>query len=305
MKVIFLSLLLIVSSCASLHFNSERLPASDKVVPVAVVNFLVKGEASFASHVNHIEAWAQKAHRQGAQYLLLPELLVLDLLPKNPASSEMKTHLDKLASYYHDYEKELIKISNKSQLTLIGASTVVKKGPHYLNRAFYIKPSGEIKYQDKVYPTPWEAKNGFVGGENIQVFHEDHFSFAILICHDAEFPNISSQLMKQKPEIIFVPSQTDDQNGQNRVKITSAARAIEQMSYVLMTGTAGLSSAPWHSYVGQNFFFTPQNKYFNDEKSSPANQETLSLFYLDLNKIHQSRKDINQVYPGRDAMSKN
>lgn len=100
-----------------------------------------------------------------------------------------------------------------------------------------------------------------------------------------------------------MPSQTDDLYGLNRVKITSFARAVEQMSYVVMTGTSGDQDAPWHSYVGQNFLFTPQNKYFPKfNHEGPFNSEGLSLFTIDLEHLRVARKDSKQVYPARDEI---
>jgi predicted amidohydrolase len=80
------------------------------------------------------------------------------------------------------------------------------------------------------------------------------------------------------------------------------ARSIEHMSYVLMTGASGNKNVPWHTYIGQNFFITPQNEYFeNMEKSGPHNKESLSIFELDISKLRQSRQDFKQVYPARDV----
>jgi predicted amidohydrolase len=285
--------------------SSPQVDKRDKVdsVKVAVVNFRVEGGRDFDSHIKKIKKFAEMSHHQGASYLLLPELIIFDLLPKIPQDKKIKDHLDELSLLGEDYARRLSEISLKYRINIIGASIVVKKKNQYINQAFYINESGLIQYQDKMQPTPWEVRNGFVGTKKLNVFKTNKFSFAILICHDSEFPTISSMLVNRAPEVIFVPSQTDDIHGLKRVKYTSAARAVEHMSYVIMTGTSGDKDAPWHSYVGQNFLFTPQNKYFEDaEKSGEMNREELSIFELDFEQIRTSRLDSKQVYPARDAV---
>ena len=61
----------------------------------------------------------------------------------------------------------------------------------------------------------------------IKLFKTEDFSFVILICHDSEFPQLSTKLLELKPQVIFVPSQTDGEFGRERVRATSRARAID------------------------------------------------------------------------------
>lgn len=302
MKYYFI-LLILVFSCAQV---SPPTQLNETQVRIASLNFKIQGEQTLSQHLERIETWTVLAKKQDASFLLLPELMVLDLLPQNPSKEDMPRHLDALAQQANAYEKFLSKLSEKHKISIVGASVVVKDKNHYLNRAFYINPLGQVAYQDKMKPTPWEVGHGFMGSKDIRLFNDEKFTFTILICHDAEFPSISAQMSKLKPEIIFVPSQTDDLYGLNRVKLTSAARAIEQMSYVVMTGASGNEEAPWHSYVGQNFLFTPQNKYFpKDKHEGPFNREGLSFFTVDLRYLRAARGDPKQVYPARDEDSYN
>ncbi len=293
--------LLFVSSCSSLVPQKDSNTAT--LTKVAVLNFKIRGQQDIKVHLERINHFAAQAQAAGASYLLLPELMVLDMLPVNPPDEKIPEYLEALATLAPDYEKGLKKISVTHQLNLIGASIIVKSNKNLINRSFFISAQGEVQYQDKIQPTPWEVRHNFIGGEKITRFETKDFSFVILICHDAEFPTISAELIDSKPEVIFVPSQTDDIFGLNRVKYTSMARAVEHMSYVLMTGDSGDPEAPWHSYFGQSFFFTPQNKYFKDmEKFGVFNTEELTVFKLDLVTLRKSRQDLKQVYPARDKL---
>jgi predicted amidohydrolase len=269
---------------------------------IAAINYKITGGKTITDQIKRIELLANEAHAKGADYLLLPELISFDLFPIKPNDKKIKEELELLAGIFPDYEKRLKTIALKNHLNLIGASSIIKYKKSYINRAFYINDQGIVKYQDKVFPTPWEKKNGFVGGKRIVLFKDKNLSFVILICHDAEFPKISNSLAHLRPEVIFVPSQTDDESGLERVRATSAARSIEHFSYVVMTGASSEEKAPWHSYLGKNFLFTPQNKYFlNQNKGGgKVHQEELSLFEIDLKTLQKGRNDESQVNPARD-----
>lgn len=268
---------------------------------IAVVNFQVEGGKSLSQHMRRIEELAKRARAADASYLLLPELTAFDLLPRNIEDDKNTEELLKLSDSAPGYQNALAGISQKYKLNIIGASIVVKKKEHFLNRALFIDPTGKVQTQDKIRPTPWEARLNFKGGNDVKLFKTPDFSFVILICHDAEFPDISQNLTKSLPQVIFVPSMTDDEFGLNRVKLTSAARAVEHMAYVLMTGTSGIPDAPWHAYLGKNHFFIPQNKYFIGMDSTvSSSEETLSFYHLDLARLKAARADAKQIYPVRD-----
>lgn len=275
---------------------------SASITRVAAVNFQITGGKDLTAHLKRIDELAALARKQEVRFLLLPELISFDLLSVNPEEKKIPTELGDLAKKYPDYEAGLKTIALKHSLNLVGASTVVKSETHFINRAFFISAKGKVHHQDKLYPTPWEKKYGFKGGKKIDLFTHDGIPFVILTCHDAEFPSVSSFLVPLRPEVIFVPSQTDNLYGLERVRATSQARAIEHFAYVIMTGASGMKEAPWHTYVGRNFLFTPQNKYFPEKSRMSVNQanEELSIFQLDLETLRTARKDKSQVYPARD-----
>ena len=303
MKKYSLFLLLFCTfSCSSSFVKKDAKDVTTETgIKVAVVNFRVEGGQSLSQHIKRIEDIAHRASKAKASYILLPELTVFDLMPVN-LSDDLTVHeLQKLAALAPRYHENLAKISQKFRLNIIGASVVIKSGKHFLNRAFFIDSQGKVQFQDKLRPTPWESRYKFKGESSVKLFRSPDFSFVILICHDAEFPDISQNLGKLRPEVIFVPSMTDDEFGLNRVKLTSSARAIEHMSYVLMTGTSARADAPWHAYEGRNHFFVPQNKYFADIRSPiSSSEESISFYHLDLAKLKAARLDVKQVYPARD-----
>jgi len=61
----------------------------------------------------------------------------------------------------------------------------------------------------------------------------------VLICYDAEFPELSRLLADEGMEILFVPFLTDTQNGYSRIRNCARARAIENECYVAIAGSVG------------------------------------------------------------------
>lgn len=269
-------------------------------VRVASLNYKIEGGKTLKDMTQHLERFISEAAANKATYILLPELIVLDLFSVNPSEEEVKKELVLVADLSEKYLLQLKELSAKYKINILGASFIVRKGNHFINRAVYIKPNLEVAFQDKVHPTPWEIRYGFKGAGSIKSFQGQDFNFSILICHDAEFPEISASLVFKRPEVLFVPSQTDDIAGRNRVKFTSSARAIEHMAHVVMTGTSGLENAPWHSYQGMNFLFQPQNKYFPEGIIHSNENEELSYYDLDITKLRAARRDLKQIYPARD-----
>ncbi len=283
------------------------LPLMAANIQLGIAPFEVKGGLTKDKLESQIEGTFKQAKKKKIQVLLLPELITFSLLSLEPKNEQVAMELEAVASYQKRYEKFLKKMSLKYQIVLIGASTIVKESDELRNRAYITGMNGELSFQDKIYPTPWEVKYNFKGKNKIHTFEILGAKAVILICHDSEFPDISNELKKFKPEIIFVPSMTDDILGFNRVSITSQARAIEHMSYVATVGTFNRDKkAPWHSYYGNAALYTPQNKYFKwkAQITNPNKDEILPV-RIDLDLLRKARADNSQVYPARDIITQN
>lgn len=297
MKLLNIVIFIILCSCA--HQESYK---NIKGVKLAVSRYQIEGGLSVKEYLNKIEKEVEFASDNKAKYLFLAELNSLDLFSKNP------TDIEKEIKFTTDLapilEQGLIKIAQKYKVNIIGSSHFVKINKSIFNRAYFINVDGTLAYQDKIYPTPWEKKNHISEGSVIKAFKAEDFNFVILICHDTEFSDISEKIKALKPEVIFVPSQTDDQSGRERVRSTAKARAIEHMSYVLLNGASGVKNATWHDFVGGASFYWPQNKYFPLGELNNSKASTPLIIELDLPRLRKARSDKDQVYPARDSLKR-
>ncbi len=64
-------------------------------------------------------------------------------------------------------------------------------------------------------------------GHRLRVYHSKYGTVATLVCYDAEFPEATRVLAEAGTETLFVPSCTDDRQGDCRVRYCAQARAIE------------------------------------------------------------------------------
>jgi predicted amidohydrolase len=114
------------------------------------------------------------------------------------------------------------------------------KDDRLFNVGYLCKRDGGIERFVKIHVTPDEAKVwGMQGGDEIKVFDTDCGKIGILICYDAEFPELSRILAEDGMDILFVPFLTDTQNGYSRVRHCAQARAIENECYVAIAGSVG------------------------------------------------------------------
>lgn len=278
-------------------FQGAAFAQSDSV-RVAVSRFKVEGGKNLKEFLGKINKDVEYAIKNKAKYLLLPELISLDLFPVNPKN--VPEEIARTAGFAEKIKDFLKARAKDNNLVIVGSTLYVSQNGKTKNQAYAYSPKGLIGVQNKIYPTPWEIKHEISGGGEIKLFKTEDFSFVVLVCHDTEFPNVSMSLKDLRPEVIFVPYQTDTVQGRNRVVYTGRARAVEHMSYVVASGPTSIPGAKWHTYQGGAHLFRPQNKYFELGGVDRIDGAEPALFSLDLSKLRKARSDKGQVYPARD-----
>ncbi|WP_288074548.1 nitrilase-related carbon-nitrogen hydrolase, partial [Marinobacter sp.] len=81
----------------------------------------------------------------------------------------------------------------------------------------------------------------------------------VLVCYDAEFPELTRHLVDQGIQILFVPFCTDERQSYLRVRYCCQARAVENQLFVVMSGNVGnLPKVPnMELQYGQSCILTP------------------------------------------------
>jgi predicted amidohydrolase len=108
-----------------------------------------------------------------------------------------------------------------------------------------------VAMQDKHAMTRFEAERwSMQSGAPPSVFDTAFGRIGIAICFDAEFPHLVRAQVEAGAWLILVPTCTDTLHGFNRVRIASAARAMENQCFVAMAPTVG--EAPWCGAMDSN-----------------------------------------------------
>ena len=281
--------------------------AASGELKIAVVQYSLQGGQTLDKLVQKLEAYAQKAHAQHAGLLMLPELAILDAWPIGKGNTSKKSESEVIREIARQitppYLAAAQRLARKYKLAILAGSVPELRDGKLLNTAVLFLPDGSSVRQAKLFPTPWEVKLGFVGADILHVYDLPWGRTTILICYDSEHPAASQALVDAEPELILVPSMTEDDFGLRRVRRSSMARAIEHHAYVVVTGTVGQTSKDWHN-AGQAVFLTPRDRGFPSFLAmGTKNEDALVMGKFDFKQLRESRKAAG-LYPARSQRNR-
>ncbi|MCB0356783.1 MAG: hypothetical protein KDD40_07230 [Bdellovibrionales bacterium] len=288
MTLYFQRLFVIVVLISNFWLVNDVFAAAE--ITIASVQFPIEGNQSKKQFFNKLENYIQSAVAQKADLILFPEWITLDTWSLDSKKSDKEIVLEIANSLTPEYMSVLKKLSQKYRILIAGGSTAKKIGTNVYNSAFVVYPNGKLIEHKKVYLTDWEIKNGISPGSQPTVFDTKWGKFAILICYDVEFPDISVDLSKYEIDVLLVSSMTESKNGKMRVRWTSQSRAVELTSYVVISPTVGEVSKAW-KHFGSAVFLEPQLPGFTGILKEEASEKPKVVVQkLDLEKLRKSKK---------------
>ena len=165
------------------------------------------------------------------------------------------------------------------------------------NVAYVFLRDGTVHEQEKIHPTPnernwWNIK----GGDHIRAIDTDCGPIGVLVCYDAEFPELARRLADEGAKLLFVPFCTDNRQSYLRVRYCGQARAIENQCYVTMSGNVGNLPGVENMDVqyAQSCILTPCDFPFardGIEAEATENVETVAVADLDLSDLAWARRE--------------
>ena len=151
-----------------------------EALEIAAVQYPIQGGMRLAELVDRIEGYAVDARAQGAELVVFPELVVLDLLesaaPVIGQGSAQVEHaeaeqLRRIASEVTPrYFDELQSLSQRLGVSILGGSAPRSTDAGIVNTAMLAFPNGQRVLQDKLFLTPDEAAWGWTTGDQLRVF---------------------------------------------------------------------------------------------------------------------------------------
>jgi predicted amidohydrolase/predicted N-acetyltransferase YhbS len=218
-----------------------RVPRGVESVRLAACQFQARAVDNFDEFVNNIEYFVDVAADYRCDFILFPELFTLPLLSSEKAALEPSDAIDMLTGYTPRVTKELSRMALEYNINIVGGSHPTRTDNGEIQNVAYVAlRDGSIHAQEKIHPTPneafwWNIK----GGDSLDVIQTDCGPIGVLICYDAEFPELARRLVDQGARIIFVPFCTDTRTGYMRVRYCSQARAIENQCFMVLSGNVG------------------------------------------------------------------
>lgn len=174
-----------------------------------------------------------------SDFVLFPELFNAPLMADYNHLPESDA-IRKLAESTEPIRDKCKEFAISYNVNIITGSMPLLRDGKLFNVGYLCRRDGTVETYEKIHITPSEVGYwGMVGGTEIRAFDTDCGKIGILICYDVEFPELPRLLADQGMKILFVPYQTDTQNGFTRVQRCAMARAIENECYVAITGSAG------------------------------------------------------------------
>jgi predicted amidohydrolase len=136
------------------------------------------------------------------------------------------------------------------------------------NRAPLIDGEGRLAAQDKYAMTRFERERwGVSAGSGPAVFQTPWGLIGISVCYDVEFPKHVRAQVEAGAWLVLAPSCTDTMHGFNRIRVSAAARAVENQCFIAITPTVGL--APWSAALdvnrGHAAVFSPIDRGFPED----------------------------------------
>ena len=261
----------------------------------------MRGLQSFTQFERQLSYYAEAAADYQCQFLLLPELLSLQLLSLERRGEDGQrlskaAEVERLAQWTPDYQQLLAQLARRFSLNIIGA-THLSRGHDGIthNEGYIVSKTGELVRQHKIHPTPDEVSEwGVKGGDALPVYRMEDVTFGMLICYDVEFPELARHLVDQGAEILFVPFCTDDRRSYLRVRYCSQARAVENHCYLAMAGAVGCLPDVYNMDMqyAQSLLITPSDVSFARDgilAEGTLNQEEIVIGDFDLEALRHSR----------------
>ncbi|MGS2761397.1 GNAT family N-acetyltransferase [Sinomicrobium sp. M5D2P9] len=218
---------------------TRKAATQKSVVRLGLVQWQMRPYKNVESLLQQSEYFIDTLSGYRADFALFPEFFNAPLMARFNHLSEPEA-IRELAKYTDKVIEEFSKLSISYNINIVAGSMPEIKDENLYNVGYLCKRDGTIERYEKIHVTPDEAKVwGMQGGKGLKVFDTDCGKIGILICYDAEFPELSRLLADEGMDILFVPFLTDTQNGYSRVRHCAQARAIENECYVAIAGSVG------------------------------------------------------------------
>lgn len=273
---------------------------------IGSVQFKIRILKDLSDFFIHIEELVLEGKRQGADLLVFPEYLSIELvtllndwrsMTGDQGEEALKTIGTKFKSQYLNTFLELSKKYN----IILSAGTIFylnETDQKFYNANFLIYPDGIIVEQRKTHTTYELIYNKDIidKGEELKVTQINGTTIGTLVCYDAGFPENARILMEKGAMVILQPGCVFDKYGANRLRTFASARATENQLFVVNSQICGdlpfPLDNPYH-FEAISSIHAPIFPDFQDNNGilveSTPNEESVITARLDFEQLEKVR----------------
>ncbi|MFT7576203.1 MAG: putative amidohydrolase/ribosomal protein S18 acetylase RimI-like enzyme [Alphaproteobacteria bacterium] len=266
-------------------------------VRVATVQFQMRVLETKEEFEKQIEYFVDVASDYRSDFVVFPELFTLQLLSLEEKPLPPDKGIERVSEYTAWFTKLMERLAVSYNVNIIGGSHPTRQDDGEIHNICYVfLRDGSVHMQKKIHPTPDERKWWNIkGGSRVDAIDTDCGPIGVLICYDAEFPELARQLADQGAMLLFVPFCTDERRGYLRVRYCSHARAIENQVYVILSGVVGNlpNVENMDIHYAESCILTPCDFAFARDgvaADTAANTETIAFADLRLSDLRVARQ---------------
>ncbi len=271
----------------------HRLPDT---IRVATVQYMQRRVESFDEFIGFVRYFVDVVSDYRADFVVFPELFTLQLLSIEDQELKPTEAIQALTRHVEPFKTALREMALRYNVNIVGGShpTRMPNG-RVENIAYVFLRDGTVHQQAKIHPTPNETYWWNIeGGDTLNAIHSDCGPIGVLICYDAEFPELCRHLMDQGVKLLFVPTCTDERQSYLRVRYCCHARAVENQCFVVMSGNVGNlpGVANMDIQYAQSCILTPCDFPFARDgiaADTTPNTETVAFADLRLDTLRMAR----------------
>jgi predicted amidohydrolase len=276
--------------------HHETVSSAMNRVRIAAVQYRQRRITSFEEFRRNVLYFVDVTADYGADFVLFPELFTLQLL--SIENEEIPPHegIAKVTSYEAEFIQLMLEAAVRYNVNIIGGSIPARRGDSVRNVCHVFLRNGTIATQEKIHPTPNERYWwNITGGNELLLINTDCGPIGVLICYDAEFPELARHLVDQGINILFVPFLTDERQSYCRVRYCAQARAVENQIYVAMAGSCGNLPNVHNNdiHYAQSCILTPCDFPFSRDgiaADTTPNSEMVAFADLSLRALREARQ---------------
>jgi predicted amidohydrolase len=236
---------------------------------LGLLQYPVERPASLRDYAAKLDRWIAEAQGR-ADLLVMPEYAPVELASAllGRDATDPAAEIAAIADAAEAILAGMRDAAIRHRTWLLPGTLPMRVAGRLVNRAPLITPQGAVAFQDKRAMTRFDAETwGLSPGAEPQVFDTPWGRLGISVCYDVEFPKHVRAQVEAGAWLILAPSCTDTPHGFTRIRVSAAARAIENQCHVAIAPTVGV--APWSAGLdvnrGHAAVFGPADRGFPED----------------------------------------